>query len=49
MVNSDERYTLDGMNELDEGSFTIRSFEIEQEKGIRGYRVVWKSNLEIMA
>lgn len=36
MENRDARYTLEGMIEFDEGYFTIKSSEIEQEKGIRG-------------
>ena len=49
MGNRDERYTLEGMIEFDEGYFTIESTEIEQEKGIRGRGAVGKSNVAIMA
>jgi hypothetical protein len=49
MGNRDARYTLEGMIEFDEGYFTIKSTEIEQEKGIREHGIVGKSNVAIMA
>lgn len=49
MGNRDDRYTLEGMIELDEGYFTVESSEIEQEKGIRGRGAVGKKNVAIMA
>jgi transposase-like protein len=36
MGKRDEKYTLEGMIEMDEGYFTVESTEIEQEKGVRG-------------
>lgn len=42
MGNRDDRYTLEGMIEFDEGYFTVESSEIEQEKGIRGRVAVGK-------
>jgi len=49
MRNRDDRYTLEGMIEFDEGYFTIESSEIEQGKGIRGRGAVGKQNVAIMA
>lgn len=49
MGNRDDRYTLEGMIEMDEGYFTIESSEIEQNKGIRGRGAVGKRNVAIMA
>lgn len=49
MGKRDQRYTLEGMIEMDEGYFTIASTEIEQEKGIRGRGAVGKQNVAIMA
>ncbi len=49
MGNRDDRYTLEGMIELDEGYFTVESSEVEQEKGIRGRGAVGKRNVAIMA
>jgi len=49
MGNRDDRYTLEGMIEFDEGYFTIESSEIEQAKGIRGRGAVGKQNVAIMA
>jgi transposase-like protein len=49
MGTRDDRYTLEGMIEFDEGYFTIASTEIEQEKGIRGRGAVGKQNVAIMA
>ena len=48
MGNRYARYTLEGMIEFYEGYFTVKSSEIEQEKGIRGRGGVGKSNVAIM-
>lgn len=49
MGNRDDRYTLEGMIEFDEGYFTIESSEIEQDKGVRGRGAAGKQNVAIMA
>jgi len=49
MGNRDDRYTLEGMIEFDEGYFTVESSEIEQAKGIRGRGASGKQNVAIMA
>ncbi|QDP85248.1 IS1595 family transposase [Chryseobacterium sp. SNU WT5] len=49
MGKRDERYTLEGMIEMDEGYFTVESTELEQEKGIRGRGAVGKQNVAVMA
>ena len=49
MGNRDDKYTLEGMIEMDEGYFTVTSSEIEKEKGIRGRGAVGKNNVMIMA
>ena len=49
MGNRDDRYTLEGMIEMDEGYFTVASSEVEQEKGIRGRGAVGKQNVAVMA
>lgn len=49
MGNRDERYTLEGMIEMDEGYFTVESSEIEKAKGKRGRGAAGKSNVAIMA
>ncbi len=49
MGNRDDRYTLEGMIEFDEGYFTVESSEIEQSKGIRGRGAAGKQNVAIMA
>lgn len=49
MGKRDDRYTLEGMIELDEGYFTVESSEIEQDKGIRGRGAAGKKNVAIMA
>ena len=49
MGTRDERYTLEGMIEFDEGYFTVESSEIEQEKGIRGRGAAGKQNVAVMA
>ena len=48
MGTRDERYTLEGMIEFDEGYFTVESSEIEQEKGIRGRGAAGKQNVAVM-
>ncbi len=45
----DEKYTLEGMIEFNEGYFTVESKEIEQEKGVRGRVAVGKQNVAVMA
>ena len=49
MGKRDERYTLEGMIEMDEGYFTVESTELEQAKGIRGRGAVGKQNVAVMA
>lgn len=49
MGKRDERYTLEGMIEMDERYFTVESTELEQEKGIRGRGAVGKQNVAVMA
>lgn len=49
MGNRDDRYTLEGMIELDEGYFTVESSQVEKDKGIRGRGAAGKSNVAIMA
>ena len=49
MGTRDERYTLEGMIEFDEGYFTVESSEIEQEKGTRGRGAAGKQNVAVMA
>lgn len=49
MGNRDDRYTLEGMIEMDEGYFTVASSEVAQEKGIRGRGAVGKQNVAVMA
>lgn len=49
MGNRDDRYTLEGMIEMDEGYFTVESSEIEQGKGVRGRGAAGKQNVAIMA
>ena len=49
MGTRDEKYTLEGMIELDEGYFTVESSEIEQEKGVRGRGAAGKQNVAVMA
>jgi len=49
MGNRDDRYTLEGMIEMDEGYFTVESSEIEKAKGKRGRGAAGKSNVAIMA
>ncbi|WP_271785490.1 IS1595 family transposase, partial [Aquimarina algiphila] len=49
MGKRDDRYTLEGMIEMDEGYFTVVSSEIEQGKGKRGRGAAGKSNVAVMA
>lgn len=49
MGKRDERYTLEGMIEMDEGYFTVESTEIEQNKGKRGRGAAGKKNVAVMA
>jgi len=49
MGNRDDRYTLEGMIELDEGYFTVESSQVEKDKGIRGRGAAGKSNVAVMA
>ncbi|VXC32967.1 transposase (fragment) [Chryseobacterium sp. 8AT] len=49
MGQRDERYTLEGMIEFDEGYFTVESSEVEQEKGLRGRGAAGKQNVAVMA
>jgi transposase-like protein len=49
MGKREERYTLEGMVEFDEGYFTVESSEIEKAKGGRGRGAAGKSNVAIMA
>lgn len=49
MGKRDDRYTLEGMIEMDEGYFTVESTEMEQGKGKRGRGAAGKKNVAIMA
>lgn len=49
MGNRDDRYTLEGMIEMDEGYFTVEASEIERSKGVRGRGAAGQSNVAIMA
>jgi len=49
MGKRDERYTLEGMIEMDEGYFTVESTEIEKNKGKRGRGAAGKKNVAVMA
>ncbi|MBS1650548.1 MAG: IS1595 family transposase, partial [Bacteroidetes bacterium] len=49
MGKRDDRYTLEGMIEMDEAYFTVEASEIEKNKGIRGKGAKGKSNVAIMA
>jgi transposase-like protein len=49
MGNRDNRYTLEGMIEMDEGYFTVESSEIEKKEGKRGRGAAGKQNVAIMA
>lgn len=42
MGNKYVNYSLEGMIEFDEENFTVKSTEIDQEKGIRGNWCCWK-------
>lgn len=49
MGKRDDRYTLEGMIEFDEGYFTVESSKIEKAKGGRGRGAAGKQNVAIMA
>lgn len=49
MGNRDDRYTLEGMIEMDEGYFTVESSEVEKARGGRGRGAAGKSNVAVMA
>jgi transposase-like protein len=49
MGKRDDRYTLEGMIEMDEGYFTVESTEMEQGKGKRGRGAAGKKNVAVMA
>jgi len=49
MGKRNDKYTLEGMIEMDEGYFTVESSEIQQEKGVRGRGVVGKRNVAVLA
>jgi transposase-like protein len=49
MGKREDRYTLEGMIEMDEGYFTVESTEIEKEKGKRGRGAAGKKNVAVMA
>jgi transposase-like protein len=49
MGKRDDRYTLEGMLEMDEGYFTVESSELQKSKGKRGRGAAGKSNVAIMA
>jgi hypothetical protein len=49
MGKRDDRYTLEGMIEMDEGYFTVESSEFEKNKGMRGRGTAGKKNVALMA
>ncbi len=49
MGKRDDRYTLEGMIEMDEGYFTIESSEVEKQEAKRGRGAAGKKNVAIMA
>lgn len=49
MGKRDDRYTLEGMIEMDEGYFTVESSEFEKNKAMRGRGAAGKRNVAIMA
>lgn len=49
MRNREDRYTLEGMIEMNEGYFMVASSEVEQEMGTRGRGAVGKQNVAVMA
>lgn len=49
MGKRDDRYTLEGMIEMDEGYFTVESTEMEKDKGKRGRGAAGKKNVAVMA
>ncbi len=48
MGKRDDRYTLEGMIEMDKGYFTVESSEFEKNKAMRGRGAADKRNIEIM-
>jgi hypothetical protein len=49
MGTRDDRYTLEGMIEMDEGYFTVESTEVEQNQGKRGRGAAGKQNVMVSA
>jgi transposase-like protein len=49
MGKREERYTLEGMIEMDEAYFTVEASELAKSKGVRGKGAKGKSNVAIMA
>lgn len=49
MGKREERYTLEGMIEMDEAYFTVETSELAKSKGVRGKGAKGKSNVAIMA
>src|SRR5690606_12964565 len=49
MGKRDDRYTLEGMIEMDEGYFTVESSELEKSMAKRGRGAAGKQNVAIMA
>ena len=49
MGKRDDRYTLEGMIEMDEGYFTVKSSEFEKNKALRGRGAAGNRNVAIMA
>lgn len=49
MGKRDDRYTLEGMIEMDEGYFTVESTEMEKDKGKTGRGAAGKKNVAVMA
>lgn len=49
MGKRDDRYTLEGMIEMDEGYFTVASTDIERSHAKRGRGAAGKSNVAVMA
>lgn len=49
MGNREDRYTLEGMIEMDEGYFTVESTELEKAQGKRGRGAAGKTPVSVMA
>ena len=49
MGNRDERYTLEGMIEMDEGYFSVSTTEVEKSQSKRGRGSKGKKNVAVMA